>query len=692
VSGSAPAPAGTVERDGWGSTQTHDVMATVRSVRRDVGTLGVSAPLRAAYEASKRFGGHRLVFGGLASRGTPRPELRLALRVVHEVPESAAERCVKTAEEIIGGDVVLFSGGRAVGSPPDAHLLIDGPGRWPGCPWWTIDIRSESRLADVKWTWELGRARHLAVLARAATVADGGLAKEANRHLQAWATQNPAESGIHWYSNLEIALRSLVYSEVAARLGSRLSSETSALLTGQLWHAGRHLVADLPYTVSTMRNNHLLGDALGLQIIGTGLAERATARCWLALGERLFAQQAGRHFHPDGSMVEDSLSYHRFVLEMLVVHALIEGHAEPHPALVPSAQMLARLGALEGPIPQYGDWDEGRVLVSTQDASSVAGSVRAALSIAGSGALPEWREAHDECAWYARTGDPVHPEPAERDGRDIGGGIARVQRGPFTVWLKAGSGPSHGHADLCSSPVLVDKHWVVGDPGTGTYNGPIEQRNYFRSSRAHSVLRIGGLDQLEPYRAFRWTYKAAGRVGAPLKFGETVVMWGGHDAYSRLSPRRRVVRTVVVAPVYIAVADWVEGPAGERYELSIPLGPRARWNPVQETVELPSGKALSLRLPGEAVPFTGQELPFDGWWSRTYGHVEPCTRLNVTGRIEGPVSWGLGSGPQPAPLRVSANELVVDDFSLRITWGEESTWLSVEHAGRSTESFLGWPR
>lgn len=671
-------------------TDTPHALAALHRVGSDIRSLGFNAPLRAAYEASKRFGGHRAMFGSLAARETPRVAFRPALRLPSDAPEAAAQRSIKMAQNILAGNVTLFSQPRQVGSPPYPHQVIDGSGEWPLRPWWTIDIRSDSRLADVKWTWELGRLAYLAVLARAAWVTDGPLGEEADRQVRSWTSQNRPESGIHWYSNLEIALRSIVYTEIQARLGSRLSLDTSRLLTGQLWHSGRHLLADLPYTVSTMRNNHLLGDALGLQVIGSSFSQSAIAARWLNLGDRLFAHQADRQFRADGSMVEDSLSYHRFVLEMLVIHARIEGHTKPHPALAPSAQLLARFGALEGPIPQYGDWDEGRVLVSTQDPSTVAGSVRAALSVAGSGAKPEWREAHDECAWYVGPGDPVEAELAERDGHDVGGGIARAHRGCFTVWLKTGSGPSHGHADLCSSPLLVDGEWVVGDPGTGTYNGPIEQRNYFRSSRAHSVLRVAGLDQLEPYRAFRWRHEAAGRVGPPLRLGETVVMWGGHDAYSRLSTPRRVIRTVVLAASYVAVADWVEGPAGERYELSIPLGPGVRWEPVQQCVTLTSGRVLALQLPDAAVAVSGQETPFDGWWSRTYGQMEPCTRLNVAGRIAGPVTWSLTPEGERVPLVVSAEGLVVDGLTLALTWSNDYSWLRVSQGGQSTESVLRW--
>ena len=74
-------------------------------------------------------------------------------------------------------------------------------------------------------------------------------------------------------------------------------------------------------------------------------------------------------------------------------------------------------------------------------------------------------------------------------------------------------------------------------------------RDYFRSSIAHNVLRLEGQDQLEPYRAFRWTHTACGLVGPPVRIGDALVFWGAHDVYRRLSFLRRIARTVVLARI-----------------------------------------------------------------------------------------------------------------------------------------------
>lgn len=658
--------------------------ARFAGARRDVRSLGAAAPLRAAYEVSKRLGGHAAVFGALravSASGMP-PPFRRRLAPPAPVPPEAAERTLTAAAAIAGGGVELFGRRVRLDAPPAWHSLIDGGSEWPQRPWWEIDIRSGHRAGDVKWAWELGRHQHVVVLARAATLQPhepcwpAALAGQ----LGSWLDQNPAELGVHWYSNLEIALRALAWTEVLDLAGDRLPAALAVAMRSTLRHAARHLLADLPYTLTTMRNNHLLGDGLGLSVIGRRLDRRLTALA----GDRLFGGQLARHMRPDGSMIEDSLSYHRFVLELLQ-RRVLEGDAAQavRTAMVDSAQFLCRLGVLHGPVPQYGDWDEGRALVSTGSAEDLRGSALLALALAGSGAPAGWRAAHDEVAWYAPPGEPVAPDGAEVAGNHVGGGIARAERGPFTVWLKAGGGPSHQHADLCSVAIAHRGRWLVGDPGTGTYNGPLEERTWFRSARAHSVLRLGGVDQLGPTRPFRWEHTATGVVGPPLQVGGAVVMWGAHDAYRRLPSSASVVRTVLVDAEGVLVADWVDAPGGpvDRWELALPLGPGVEWDRAPSQLRLDGSELISAELPGEAADHRGERRPrFEGWWSRTYASIEPATLLTVAGPEQQVVWWRIGGGLPAAVVDAAAHDeplLQVGELRLAVSWAGPTARLTV---------------
>ncbi len=252
-------------------------------------------------------------------------------------------------------------------------------------------------------------------------------------------------------------------------------------------------------------------------------------------------------------------------------------------------------------------------------------------------------------------------------GRDIGGGIARSALGRWTVWLKAGSDRSHGHADLCSVAILLDgKTWITADPGTGTYNGPVEVRNYFRSSLSHNVLRLAGEDQLQPHRAFRWRHSAGGVIASPVAGPDWILMWGAHDAYRRLGPPRRLARTVLIRPNRVVVTDWVEGPRGIPWDLSLPLPPGITFRPGSHEV-VAGGLTMRLTLPARAALHTAETEPFDGWWSETYSSWTHASRLQMTGISEGSVTWAIIADPAQAPL---ANQEWLEDGDLRwqIRW------------------------
>jgi hypothetical protein len=615
------------------------------------------------YEISKVCGGHRIVFGSLARRHAPSVIAVSPFSVpsADVAPAPVRARCLAEADEISAGELRLFGRRLAFQQTPDWHAVIHAPGRWPVVDWWRIDLRSSKRPGDVKWVWELGRHRHLVVLARAAQLQPEEYRwREAlSNHLTSWIAANPPEIGVHWYSNLEIALRSLNWLQIIALAGDQLEPSLVAEMSRTLYRSGSHLVADLPYTLSSMRNNHLLGDALGLVALGRSFPNDPAARRWLRLGDTLFRRQLQRHMRPDGSMIEDSLSYHRFVLEMLVVRSLFKPHTKVESeALVEAAQFLCRMGAIDGPVPMYGDWDEGRVLASSGDPADVAGSVQLALSVAGSGSRDAWRADHDEVAWYSNPGSPEEPSRAESEGRDIGGGFARIARGPFNCWLKAGSGPSHGHADLSSVAVTIDGQWVVGDPGTGSYNRTRAERDYFRGSTAHSVLRLDGQDQLVPQSSFRWRHTGHGSVGRPSRLAEIVLAWGFHDAYRRLEPSRRVCRAVLCSEDGVSVVDWVEGPPGCAFELSLPLGPGMTWQ--EGVISARGGRKLVAQLPGNARLIHGDGEAPQGCWSPTYGTLVQAQLVVTSGVVEGPVVWQLSLTGRHA-LRIEGDAIVTAD-------------------------------
>jgi hypothetical protein len=399
------------------------------------------------------------------------------------------------------------------------------------------------------------------------------------------------------------------------------------------------------------------------------------ARWWARIGEWMFTAQQRRHVARDGRMIEDSLSYHRFVLEMLSVRMLLgDAPSSVRRDLHAASSYLVRLGALDGDLPQYGDWDEGRVLASSGDPLDVAGSTALGLALCGERLPSEWYARFDELAWYAPASAPCVSRRQDDKGRRsaelplVSGGIARVTRGPWQVWFKVDSGLSHGHADLTSVWVKHEGRWLIADPGTGTYNGALEIRNGLRASSAHPVRRLNGQDQLVPHRVFRWRHTARGHLAPPLTLPGRTVLFGWHDAYTRGEQSVRVGRAVVTANRYVAIVEFADPPAANRsWFMTVPLHPDVT---VRDDLLVAGDSEVKLFGLPERSTVRGQSTPFAGWHSRTYGSWEPATWISSHSRSDTEV-WGLGELPE------SQAPGTVDGLRFDATWDSAGCDLAV---------------
>src|SRR6185295_4890859 len=70
----------------------------------------------------------------------------------------------------------------------------------------------------------------------------------------------------------------------------------------------------------------------------------------------------------------------------------------------------------------------------------------------------------------------------------------------------------HAHADALSFELAVNGKTVLVDPGTYTYTGSKEMRDWFRSSQAHNTVTLDGVSSSIPAGPFSWETKARCRL------------------------------------------------------------------------------------------------------------------------------------------------------------------------------------
>jgi hypothetical protein len=427
------------------------------------------------------------------------------------------------------------------------------------------------RAGDHKTIWELNRHQHLIVLAQAYLLTgDSRNLDEIRAQLESWIAGNPFHRGTNWASALEVAFRALSWIWVYYLIGCKLPGEFRARWLHMLYLHGCHLANNLSFYFSP--NNHLVGEALALHSLGLFFAGHPRAQRWKQLGARVMREQMDAQIRADGSSFEQSTYYQGYVFDMFLLHATL---ARPGPEYLAKLERMAEyLHAVMGPsgrLPLLGDDDGGRLPLGTVQRPSGTGKrVSRFFPDAGIAVM---------------TCGAVH---------------AIVDAGPFGA-LHSG----HSHSDTLSIIVRSGDEEILIDPGTYTYTGDPEWRDWFRGSSAHNTIRIDGRDQGVMSGPFRWKWQPEVTILDWQTNSERDVI-EAECRYAGFTHRRRVE---FHKPDIFLITDRLNGPPGEHN--------------MEQFWHLGSLAARSkLILPQDA------ELS-DSWRSTTFGEKHPSPMLRV---------------------------------------------------------------
>jgi hypothetical protein len=559
---------------------------------------------------------------------------------------------VDRATRIIEGSFDLLGlSGLSFGDPIDWHFDPLMRKRVPRKHWSKIDYLNPDVAGDKKIIWELNRQQYFATLGRAYWhTGDDVFAKTFAAHLEAWMNENPPKRGINWASSLEVAFRAiswlwaLYFFKESAHLTEALLKRTLKFL---YLHA-RHLETYLSTYFSP--NTHLTGEALGLFYLGTLLPEFHESERWRNTGQRILLEQLERQVRNDGVYFEESSHYHRYTTDFYT-HFLILSRANNlaiNPAL--ERKLIALLEHLmyitrpDGTSPLFGDDDGGRLLPLDERGNN---NFRAALS---NGAVLFHRsdfkyvsgEASEETFWLLGAEalfeyEQLASSPPHKESRAFPDGGYYVMRDGWTPdanYLLLACGPhgalncGHSHADALSFDLAAKGRTLLIDPGTYTYTGSREMRDWFRSSRAHNTLTIAGKSSSVPAGPFSWQSIAHSEATKWIGHGRFDYFEGKHDGYSRLKTPTTHMRSVLfLKHDYWIICDKLQTSGQLEAEL---------W------FHFDSGLAPLIEAEGDSVTVverqtnTGLEIVAfggNGHWRRENGFVSHCYGAKKASRV-----------------------------------------------------------
>lgn len=516
--------------------------------------------------------------------------------------------------------------------------------RWPQ---WHIRrleglLWSPGRAADLKPVWELGRCQHFVTLGMAYQLTgDARYRETCAAHLESWIAANPAQFGVHWFSALEVAIRLIAWTIAfqCFRESPEFLRRVGGPFLKSLWQQTDFLSKHLT-TTEAVPNNHLIGEATALTLMGAVWPAFRAAESWRGTGLRLLAEQTIAQTHPDGVNAEQATGYHRFVGEfLLAVVALGRRGLLDRSAVLESAlrQMMDYALAVQTPdhhAPQWGDSDDGLALGLWQgrDFWDFRPLLAAGAALYEDGDALKWAagEFDADLFWLlGREGldawDRLDAHPPQetscafasaghyilRDSWDAASDVAFFRCGPFGL---GGEGQSaHAHCDLLSVQMWIGGRPVLVDSGTYTYFG--SERDAFRRNAAHNVVTVDGREQATIRTDFAWVNVPQAECLA-WEAGRRVV--GAMQTAPGVTWQREVVHP---RPGVWEIVDTLEGEGRHAAAWAFHFAPGLKLaSAAGDSIWLlagPDGPTIQVALPAGMRPEVQE-----GWTSPGYGRRE----------------------------------------------------------------------
>jgi hypothetical protein len=492
---------------------------------------------------------------------------RSVLHALEAVP-GARERAIARAQAALRQEFDVFGTRVAFGEGRPVDWFLDPLSgyRFPLEP--VGQLRYERPGTDPKYPWVFGRLDSLLALGQGYWVEEDAAARE--RFARAFVLQtidflqaNPCGLGVHWASNMEVALRTANLAQALAMFAEAPEVQRPEFLVPVLSALAEHsawVEAHLEDR-GAVPNNHLVSNYVGLLVAGLLFPELPGSPRQVALAVNGLREQIEQQVHAEGTSFEGSTSYHRLAVELFTLAYVVALGAGVSLGTGYTQRLRRMYGASrawsseQGLAPQVGDNDSGRVFPFQARGDREQGYLAPlGAALFGDASLAEG-SFPDEAVWLLGQPGlerflalPAAPAPVSVSFPE--GGLHVLRGAGAVVTVSAGLQGQHGvgghsHNDKLSFELHLGGVPVIVDPGTGNYTRDPALRNHFRGTAAHNTLVLDGAEQVAfvPERLFALPERARARVEVFQPGAELDRLIARHDGYRALEAPVGIERT-----------------------------------------------------------------------------------------------------------------------------------------------------
>ncbi|MEJ2636992.1 MAG: alginate lyase family protein [Calditrichia bacterium] len=457
-------------------------------------------------------------------------------------------KILQRANDAMNGKICVFSG-RVLDykNPIDWHYNPLKNASWPAGIYSLEPANPKVAAAcgDVKIPWEVNRFPHFYAWMRAFLLTgNSAYVRTAQEQIIQWAQANPFRTGINWSSGQEIAIRVLSWHCLFSllRADDVLKMAEFRELQTLMYLSGEHIYKNINFARLAVHNNHLIGEALALYLLGSYYPHFRDAEKWRKTGRALLEGECLAQFYADGGYCQSSHNYHRLALHYYlwacrIGECLNERFSpEVYETLDRSAEYLASFMNEDGKLPNWGANDGALLNPWTScdygDFRPLLTAIRYLVNRKKGFPAGPWDE---ELFWFfgpeAMKADVAPYSKASKSFPVSGLHVNREDEKNFTAFRCGSVIDRFGQADQ----LHVDVFWrglnVLIDGGSYLYNDDPQYYRHFMSTKSHNTVAVDNQDQMLLFRKFKWLYWTRAKL---LDFQPGSRMEGEHYGYRRL--------------------------------------------------------------------------------------------------------------------------------------------------------------
>ena len=465
---------------------------------------------------------------------------------------------IERANAVVQGRFVGFSW-RVLDLDGDWQRNPDTAYEPPKIHWSKIPSLPGAQAGDIKWTWEASRFEWVYTLGRAWVLNQNPEYPSAFWGLlESWRRDNPPQQGVNWMSGQESALKIFALLWAANLWMDKATVEQSNALVETVEKLAETVEAVIGYALS-QRNNHGLGEAVALYLVGCTLQGHPRSEKWKATGYKIVLEQIQDQFAADGSYIQHSNNYARVALRYvsIFITTLSWSGRDLEPSvrnlLLEAVKLLwAQQDHKTGLLPNYGANDGANPMALN---SCGYGDFRPILycvfwQLTGKMLYQSgpWSE---ELLWIRRITDSLESfELKAPEAYAAHSGGYYVFRGLRShAMLRCTSLRSRpSHADMLHLDLWADGKNLLSDGGTFQYVDATGWGAFLSSTAAHNTIEINKTSQMTRGGQFLWldwtrasvlNFMQPGKVGLTKWHGQYLA--GEHYGYYSRWLRKGVI-------------------------------------------------------------------------------------------------------------------------------------------------------